>query len=143
MPEYIGVEYALVEIIKHFKNAIPVHKTKYEESYSSITDLDNYVTPDFTNNMIHVCYKNECDTGSINCLELNEKVKCVQLNALAFTKDLINSDGHIIVKNSITRVIYSSHASCKELRKIVKFLNPDKLHFNVIVNQMYKEIYHT
>lgn len=143
MPGYIGVEYALVEVAKHLKSSIHVHKPKYEELYSLIADLDNYVTPDYTNNRIHACSKNESDTDSINCLKLNEKIKCVQLNALAFTTDIINSNGYIIVKNNITRVCYSSHASCKELREIIKFLNPEKLYFNVINNQTYKEIYDT
>ncbi|XP_015365733.1 PREDICTED: protein artemis isoform X1 [Diuraphis noxia] len=141
MPGYVGIEYAIVEVAKHFKCAIHVHKQKYEELYSSISDLDNYVTPIFTNNRIHACSKSECDTDNINCMELNKNVKCVQLNALAFTKDVIDTAGHVIVKNNITRVCYSSHPSCKELREIVKFLNPEKLYFNVIVNQTTKEIY--
>lgn len=143
MPGYVGIEYAIVEVAKHFKSLIHVHKTKYDELYSSIADLDNYVTPIFTDNRIHACSKTESDTDSVNCLELNKNVKCIQLNALAFTTDLINTGGHVIVKNNLTRVCYSSHASCKELREIVKFLNPEKLYFNVIVNQTYKEIYDT
>lgn len=141
MPGYVGIEYAIVEVAKHFKCAIHVHKQKYEELYSSIADLDNYVTPIFTNNRIHACSKNECDTDSINCMELNKNVKCVQLNALAFTKDVIDTGGYVIIKNNITRVCYSSHPSCKELREIVRFLNPEKLYFNVIVNQTVKEVY--
>lgn len=141
MPGYVGVEYAIVEVAKHFKCSIHVHNTKYEELYSSIADLDNYVTPIFTDNRIHACSKTECDNDSINCIMLNKNVKCVQLNALAFTKDIINTDGYVIDKNNITRVCYSSHASCKELREIVKFLNPEKLHFNVIVNQTFKQIF--
>lgn len=141
MPGYVGIEYAIVEVAKHFKCSIHVHKQKYDELYSSIADLDNYVTPILTNNRIHTCSKTECDTDSINCMELNKNVKCVQLNALAFTKDVIDISGHVIVKNNITRVCYSSHSSCKELREIVRFLNPEKLYFNVIVNQTVKEIY--
>ncbi|XP_025208461.1 protein artemis isoform X1 [Melanaphis sacchari] len=141
MPGYVGIEFAIVEVAKHFKCSIHVHKQKYEELYSSIPELDNYVTPIYTNNRIHACSKYECDTDNINCMKLNKNVKCVQLNALAFTKDVINTGGHVIVKNNITRVCYSSHPSCKELREIVKFLNPEKLYFNVIVNQTCKEIY--
>jgi len=141
MPGYVGIEYAIVEVAKHFKCSIHVHKQKYEELYSSIADLDNYVTPILTNNRIHACSKTECDTDSINCMELNKNVKCVQLNALAFTKDVIDTGGHVIVKNNITRVCYSSHSSCKELREIVRFLNPEKIYFNVIVNQTVKEIF--
>ncbi|XP_060850020.1 protein artemis-like [Rhopalosiphum padi] len=141
MPGYVGIEFAIVEVAKHFKCSVHVHKQKYEELYSSIAELDNFVTPIYTNNRIHACSKNECDTDNINCMKLNKNVKCVQLNALAFTKDVINTGGHVIVKNNITRVCYSSHPSCKELREIVKFLNPEKLYFNVIVNQTHKEIY--
>lgn len=143
MPGYVGIEYAIVEDAKHFKYAIHVYKLKYEELYNLIANLDNYVTPTFTNNRIHTCSKNECDTDSINCMKLNKNVKYVQFNALAFTKDLINTSGHVIVKNSITRVCYSSHPSCKELRKIAGFLNPEKFYFNVTVNQTFKEIYDT
>jgi len=141
MPGYVGIEYAIVEVAKHFNCKIHVHKQKYEELYSSIADLDNYVTPISTNNRIHACSKNEYDTDRSNCMELNKNVKCVQLNALAFTKDVIDTAGHVIIKNNITRVCYSSHPSCKELREIVRFLNPEKLYFNVIVNQTTKEIY--
>lgn len=141
MPGYVGIEYAIVEVAKHFNCKIHVHKQKYEELYSSIADLDNYVTPISTNTRIHACSKNECDTDRSNCMELNKNVKCVQLNALAFTKDVIDTAGHVIIKNNITRVCYSSHPSCKELREIVRFLNPEKLYFNVIVNQTTKEIY--
>ncbi|KAF0749463.1 protein artemis isoform X1 [Aphis craccivora] len=141
MPGYVGIEYAIVEVSKYFKFPIHVHKQKYDELYSSIAELDNYVTPIYTNNRIHACSKNECDTDNVNCMQLNKNVKCVQLNALAFTKDVISTGGHVIVKNNITRVCYSSHPSCKELREIVRFLNPEKLYFNVIVNQTYKEIY--
>lgn len=143
MPGYVGIEYAIVEVAKHFKNAIHVHKTKYEELYSLIVDLDTYVTPFLTDNRIHACSKTENDTDSINCLKLDKNVKCIQLNALAFTTDVINTGGHVIVKNNITRVCYSSHSSCKELRDVVKFLKPEKLYFNVIVNQTYKEIHDT
>lgn len=143
MPGYVGTEYAIVEVAKHFKTFIHVHKIKYDELYSSIADLDNYVTPIYTDNRIHACSKYESNTDKVNCLELDKNVKCIQLNALAFTTDVINTGGHVIVKNNITRVCYSSHASCKELREIVKFLNPEKLYFNVIVNQTCKEIYDT
>lgn len=142
MPGYVGVEYAIVEVAKHFKNAIHVHKKKYEELYSSIADLDNFVTPTLTNNKIHACSKNESHSDSINCLELNKNVKCVQLNALAFTTDVINTSGFVTTENNLTRVCYSSHSSCEELRSIVKFLNPNRLYFNVMVNQSYKEIYY-
>lgn len=143
MPGYVGIEYALVKVAKHFKNSIHVHKTKYEELYSSIADLDNYVTPIFKNNRIHACSKSESNNDKTNCLVLNKNVKCVQLNALAFTTDTIKIDGHVTVKNNVTRVCYSSHASCKELRDVIGFLKPEKLYFNVMVNQTYKEIYDT
>lgn len=141
MPGYVGIEYAIVEVAKYFKNAIHVHRKKHEELYSSIADLDNYVTPILTDNRIHACSKSESDFDSINCMELNKNVKCVQLNALAFTTDVIQTSGHVIVKNNITRVCYSSHSSCRELREIVKFLKPQKLFFNVITYQTHKEIY--
>lgn len=141
MPGYVGVEYAIVEVAKHFKKSIHVHKKKYDELYSSIADLDNYVTPILTDNRIHACSKSESDTDSINCMELNKTVKCIQLNALTFTTDVIKTSGYVVVKNNITRVCYSSHASCKELIEIIKFLKPEKLYFNVMVKQSYKEIY--
>lgn len=141
MPGYVGIEYAIVEVAKYFKKSVHVHKKKYEELYSSIAALDNYVTPILTDNRIHACSKNECDTDNINCMKLNKNVKCVQLNALAFTSEVIRTSGHVIVKNNITRVCYSSHSSCKELREIVNFLKPEKLYFNVIANQTHKEIF--
>jgi len=141
MPGYVGIEYALVEVAKYFKISIHVHKTKYEELYSSIADLDNYVTPTFNNNRIHACSKGESNNDKTNCLVLNKNMKCVQLNALAFTTDTIKIEGHVIVKNNVTRVCYSSHASCKELIDVIQFLKPEKLYFNVMVNQTYKEIY--
>lgn len=96
--------------------------------------MDNFVTSILTDNKIHACSKNEC-------LKLNKNVKCVQLNALAFTTDVINMDGYVTIKNNTTRVCYSSHSSCYELKEIIEFLTPEKLYFNVIINQTYKEIY--
>lgn len=141
MPGYVGVEYAIVEVAKHFKNRIHVHKRKFDELYSVIAELDSYVTPILKDNRIHACSKYESNTDSINCLKRNKYVKCVQLNALAFTTDVVKAGDYVIVKNNITRVCYSSHASCNELRQIVKFLNPDKLYFNVLGNQTSEEIY--
>lgn len=57
-------------------------------------------------------------SDTINCFVSSKNVKCVQLNAFAFTTDVIKTGGHV-VKNNITRVCYSSHLSCKELREIV------------------------
>lgn len=141
MPGYIGIEYGIVEVAKHFKTSIHVHRQKYEELYSSIAALDNYVTPNLTANRIHACSKQEGNADPTNCFKSSESVKCVQLNALAFTSDVIKTNGHVFVKNNITRVCYSSHPSCKELREIIKFLKPKKLYFNVMVKQTHKEIY--
>lgn len=76
-------------------------------------------------------------------MKLNKNVECVQLNALAFTTGVICTSGCVIVKNNVIRVLYFSHSSCTKFRKIITFLKPEKLYFNVIVNQTYKEIYKT
>ncbi|XP_050443734.1 protein artemis-like isoform X1 [Adelges cooleyi] len=143
MPAYIGVEFAVIEVAKYFKEPIHVHKIKFEKLYGLIPELSQYVTPEAKNFKIHACTRNENSKDGTNCcLSKNQNnIKYIQLSALAFTSDVIKKNGYVFVNKDCTRVCYSSHASCKELREIVKFLSPEKLFFNVIKKQSKQEIF--
>ncbi|CAH0391230.1 unnamed protein product [Bemisia tabaci] len=125
-----GSEFLFESLSKHF-GKIHVEKDEYYNFYQHIPQLKETVTPhEKESGPIHSCFSYStsscCDVvkrGSAN-------VRAIKPCALSFRAELLAKQGNVVRDNrGVFKVVYSCHSSYSEIKGILDYLNPRKVHF--------------